>query len=191
MPNAMATARGHLDRTPANQPHDISQAVSALRRLHADQHTITKISTPFDPTTVARSQTLHMDYTGRLQTICTSGTQYLQIACWGHYIHLQPLTSMRSAQTTQAFTNSVNFFRKLGISLTQLQMDNQWSEDLRDVAVELDIHIEFISTEAKRINRAERAIRTAKNHIVATRAGFHPDFSRTFLDKCLPQIELA
>ncbi len=70
-------------------------------------------------------------------------------------------------------------------------MDNQWSEDLRDVAVELDIHIEFISTEAKRANRAERAIRTAKNHIVATRAGFHPDFSHAFLDKCLPQIELA
>jgi hypothetical protein len=149
------------------------------------------ISTPFDPTTVARSQTLHMDYTGRLQTICTSGTQYLQIACWGHYIYLQPLTSMRSAQTTQAFTNSVNFFRKLGICLTQLRMDNQWSEDLRDVAVELDMHIEFISTEAKRANRAERAIRTAKNHIVATRAGFHPDFSHAFLDKCLPQMKLA
>ena len=36
---------------------------------------------------------------------------------------------------------------------------------------ELDITIEFISTEAKRANRAERAIRTAKNHIIATRAG--------------------
>jgi hypothetical protein len=61
-------------------------------------------------------------------------------------------------------------------------MDNQWSEDLRDVALELDIRIEFISAEAKRANRAERAIRTAR---------FHPDFSHTFLDKCLPQMELA
>jgi hypothetical protein len=70
-------------------------------------------------------------------------------------------------------------------------MDNQWSDDLRDAATELDITIEFISTEAKRANRAERAIRTAKNHIIATRAGFHPDFSHAFLDKCLPQMELA
>ncbi len=108
-----------------------------------------------------------MDYTGRLQTICTSGTQYLQIACWGHYINIQPLTSLQSAQTTQAFTNSVNFFRKLGVSLTQLRMDNQWSEDLRDAASDLDITIEFISTEAKRANHAERAIRTAKNHIIS------------------------
>ncbi len=68
--DAMATARGHLERTPANQPHTASQAVSALKRLHAEQHVISKSSTLFDPTTVARSQTLHMDYTGRLQTIC-------------------------------------------------------------------------------------------------------------------------
>jgi hypothetical protein len=120
MPNAMATARGHLESKLATQPHDVSQAVSALRLLHADRHTITKISTPF-----VLSQTLHMDYTGRLQTTCImSGTQYLQIARCEHYINLQPLTSMRSAQTTQAFTNSVNFFRKLGVSLIQLRMDN-------------------------------------------------------------------
>ncbi len=56
---------------------------------------------------------------------------------------------------------------------------------------ELDITIEFISAEAKRANRAERAIRSAKNHIIATRAGFHPDFSHTYLEKCLPQMELA
>jgi hypothetical protein len=88
MPSAMAMARGHLERKPASQPHSASQSVSVVRRLHAEQHVITKSSTPFDPTTVTRSQTLHMDYTGRLQTICTSGTQYLQIACWGHYINI-------------------------------------------------------------------------------------------------------
>jgi hypothetical protein len=92
---------------------------------------------------------------------------------------------------TQAFTNSVKVFRKLGISLTRLRMDNQWSDDLRDAATELDITIEFISTKARRANRAERAIRTAKNHIIATRAGFHPDFSHAYLDKCLPQMEIT
>jgi hypothetical protein len=126
MPNAMATARGYLERKPASQPHSASQAASALKRLHAEQHLISKSSTSFDHTTVARSQTLHIDYTGRLQTICTSGIQYLQITCWDHYINIQPLTSMRAAQTTQAFTNS----------LTRLRMDNQWSDDLRDAATD-------------------------------------------------------
>ncbi len=31
MPNAVATARGHLERKPASQPHSASQSVSALR----------------------------------------------------------------------------------------------------------------------------------------------------------------
>jgi hypothetical protein len=132
-----------------------------------------------------------MDYTGKLQTTCTSATQYLQITCWGHYINIQPLTSMRAAQTTQALTDSVNFFRKLGISLNEVRMDNQWSEDLKDVATELGITIDFISREAKRANRPERAIRTAKNHVIATRTGFRPDFSHACLDKCLPQMELT
>ncbi len=70
-------------------------------------------------------------------------------------------------------------------------MDNQRSLDLQEKAEELKLTIEYISPEMKQPNRAVRAIRTAKNHIIATRAGFHPDFSHTYLDKCLPQMELA
>jgi hypothetical protein len=43
----------------------------------------------------------------------------------------------------------------------------------------------------KNPNRAERAIRTAKNHMIATRAGFHPDCLHAYLEKCLCQIELT
>ena len=132
-----------------------------------------------------------MDYTGQLPMQCTSGVQYFQIACWGHYIDIQPLTSLRAAQTTQALTASVNFFRKHGIILDTLRMDNQQSYDLRETARILKLQMEFIAPEVKRPNRAERAIRTAKNHIIATRAGFHPDCSHAYLDKCLPQIVLT
>jgi hypothetical protein len=38
MPNAMATARGHLDRVRMGQPHAASQSVSALRRAHMKIH---------------------------------------------------------------------------------------------------------------------------------------------------------
>ena len=34
LPNAMATAKGHLDRTPSAMPHDKSDAVSARKRHH-------------------------------------------------------------------------------------------------------------------------------------------------------------
>ncbi len=115
-------------------------------------------TTPFDATSVPKSRTLHMDYTGQLPIACCSfGVQYLQTACWGHYINIQALTSLRAAQTTKALTAAVNFFRKHGIILETLRMDNQQSLDLQEKAKKLKLTIEYISPEVKRPNRAERA----------------------------------
>jgi hypothetical protein len=80
--NAMATAKGHLDRTPSSRPHAQSDAVSALRRHHtraaqAQNKAGTKTE-PFSLTDIQRSTTL--DYTGPLPEPCTSGTRYFQIA---------------------------------------------------------------------------------------------------------------
>ncbi len=43
----------------------------------------------------------------------------------------------------------------------------------------------------KEDNRSERAIQTAKNHIISIRAGFHRDCPTTYLDKCVAQIEMT
>jgi hypothetical protein len=51
--------------------------------------------------------------------------------------------------------------------------------------------IELVSSNQKEPNRAESVIQTAKHHIIATRAGFHRDCPHTYLDKCLPQIEIT
>jgi hypothetical protein len=170
------------------QPHTDSQSFSAPRRFHSSQiisalkRSHSQTPEPFNIKTAPKSRILRVDYTGQLPTACTSGVQYFQIACWGHYIDIQPLTSLRAAQKTQAFKASVNFFRKQGIILDTLRMDNQRSFDLIETARCLKLEIEFISPEVKRSNLAERAIRTAKNHIIATRAGFHPDCSHAYLD---------
>ncbi len=56
---------------------------------------------------------------------------------------------------------------------------------------DLDLTLSSVSPYDKSANRAERAIRTAKNHIIAVRAGFHRDCPPTYLDKGLKQIELT
>jgi hypothetical protein len=87
MPNSMATARGHLDRTRMGKPHADSQSVSALRRFHDSQiindlkRSRLRTPEPFSANNAPRSRTLHMDYTGPLPTPCTFGVQYFQIAC--------------------------------------------------------------------------------------------------------------
>jgi hypothetical protein len=59
------------------------------------------------------------------------------------------------------------------------------------MAKELDVKSNLVSPYVKNPNRSERAIRTAKNHMIATRVGFHPDCPHTYLDKCLFQIEMT
>ena len=141
LPNAMATAKGHLDRARSGQPHVDSDAVSARRRHHtaATRNSLSyawskspeskaDVSKPFDPKEGPRSTILHLDYTGPLPEACTSGTRYFQISCWGGYINIQPLQSLRNEHTTAALKAMVGFFRDHGVTLTEIRMDNQRSE---------------------------------------------------------------
>ncbi len=70
-------------------------------------------------------------------------------------------------------------------------MDNQSSPEVQQLATELNLKWDIVNPYQKEPNRAERAIRTGKNHIIATRAGFHNDCPKTFIDRCLFQIELT
>jgi hypothetical protein len=196
MPSSMATARGHLNRTPTAQPHAASEAVSARRRFHNNSrhkhvpHKVKK-SNPFDPRKIPRSTTIHMDYTGRMPVRGSAGTICFLVATWGSYTHLEPLTNMNGPDTAAAMKAAVNFFRKQDVPLRTIRMNNQFSPEVRAMATELDLEWELVNPYQKEPNRAERAIRTAKNHMIAVRAGFDPSCPATFLDRCLFQIELT
>jgi hypothetical protein len=132
-----------------------------------------------------------VDYTGPLPEPCTSGTRYFQVSCHGGYINIQPLASLRHVHTTVALRRMVELFRVFGVTIDTIRMDNQRSQPLLDLVSSMNLRWELVPPYVKNSNRAERAIRTAKNHIIATRAGFQPNCSHSYLDKCLTQIELT
>ena len=113
------------------------------------------------------------------------------IACWGCYIHIEPLTSLKSTLIATTFTQTVTFFRSKGVVLDTCRMDNQTSPEFRAAAIRMGFGKKLVSSNQKEPNRAERAIQTAKHHIIATRAGFHQDCPHVYLDKCLRQMELT
>jgi hypothetical protein len=135
LPNAMATAKGHLDRTPSGLPHAALDAIISARKRHHKMATRDSIlqlvkekglqgTTPFSPKDSPRSTTLHLDYTGPLPDVCCSGTRYFQVRCWGGYINIQPLTSLRHEHTTMALKSTVEFFRQHGAEIEEIRMDN-------------------------------------------------------------------
>jgi hypothetical protein len=97
---------------------------------------------------------------------------------------------LKGTHTAEALQKTVTFSRTKGVTLDKSRTDNQSSPELRSTALNLVIkQIELVASNQKEPNRAERAIQTAKNHIIASRAGFHRDCPHMYLDKCLPQIE--
>ena len=173
MSNSEATAKGHLNKTSTGQPHAASQSVDAQRRLHRNlRRTEPTLTESFDPTSIPRSKTLHIDYTGRLPERCKTGTLYFLVACHGAYILLEPLTSMQGPETATAITAAVEFYRQHGGQLDTIRMHNQSSREARAAANKLSLKWELVSPYQKEPNRAGRAICTAKNHIIATRSGF-------------------
>ena len=99
----------------------------------------TKPSKPFDPSDVRRSTTLHLDYTGPLPDVASAGTRYFQVSCWGGYINIQPLQSLRHDHTTVALKATVEFFRGHGVALERIHMDNQQSSPLLLMAKKLNV----------------------------------------------------
>jgi hypothetical protein len=146
---------------------------------------------PFDPADGHRSTILHLDYTGPLPDAASSGTRYFQVSCWGGYINIQPLQSLRHEHTTLALKKAVEFFRAHDVVIDTIRMDNQQSNPLILMALQLHVKWDLISPYVKNPNRSERAIRTAKNHMISARAGFHPDCPPAYLDKCLFPIEMT
>jgi hypothetical protein len=59
------------------------------------------------------------------------------------------------------------------------------------MAKTLKVTWDLVTPYVKNPNRSERAIRTAKNHLISAWAGFHPEGPHTYLDKCLYQIEMT
>jgi hypothetical protein len=107
------------------------------------------------------------------------------VSCWGGYIHVEPLTTLRAAQTAVALTRAVTFFRDRNGQLARIRMDNRKSADVVKTAVALKLKLEYVTPFVHQPNRAERAICTAKNRVIACRAGFHPNGPTTYMDKCI------
>ncbi len=113
------------------------------------------------------------------------------VSCYGGYIHILPLSSLKGSCTAEAFSKSATFFRSKEVVLDSARSDNQSSPKIKKVAATLNMKIMPVPAFQKQSNRAERAIQMAKHHMIAVRAGFHRDCPHRYLDMCVAQMELS
>jgi hypothetical protein len=203
--HTMATAKGHLDRTRRgqNSTHRTESKAQRQRRETreaAQQHKDcfpTIIEQPTDKLYVHMSplhtHTEHMDATGKFTLQAKSANWYLLIVFNedANYIHYELMKSRTAEDYQQALTRAHAFFIERGMTPQYEYLDNETSTLLEAHFQMLGITPNYVTPKNHSANRAERAIRTAKNHFIAILANVDPEFPAEAWDELIPQTEIT
>jgi len=202
-PTSVATAMGYLDQT-----RQVKKSRKNRRRPRNSPSlppTESSSDDAFDDSTdngeslfdvcmklVPISDIAHVDLTGRFPVKSRKGNEYVLVSTWDNYIHYEPMPSRTSAAYIQAYTAMITFFRSVGRTPTFWRLDNETSDALVQF---LESHgygqLQPVPPGTHRANKAERAIRSAKNHFQAILATTPPSFPLELWDALLPQAEIT
>ena len=108
-----------------------------------------------------------------------------------NFIHSVTLNDLIGKSLCGATEIWINFFADRGSKGKTLRLDNQVSESVRGLLQKHSIGIDITPVGQHRRNKAERAIRTFKNHFIATLAGVGKECPLELWPDFLEQIEFT
>jgi hypothetical protein len=212
-PNTIATAYGHLDQTRQGQHSTSPQAtlttttplipnpLSHQPSPPPSADTITTNLDLHDPNfndssnaflrVIPISQTNHSDLTGRLPVRSRKGNEYILVSVLNGYIHMEPMPNKQASSYVNAFTNTIEFFESHNATVSYQRLDNETSLLLEKYLKRKNITLQYVPPNTHRANKAERAIRDARSHIISSYVTTHTDFPLNLWDEILPQIEIS
>jgi hypothetical protein len=139
------------------------------------------------------TELVYSDQTGRFPVVSSQGHKYIMelIEVDGNYIAFEPMKSRDSSEMIRAYNEIMNRLLSQGIKPTKQMLDNEISKEYREAIEERGIAVELVPPDNHRRNLAERAIQTAKGHIIANIIGCDESFPIREWHRLLPQIELT
>ena len=205
-PHSIATSKGHLDQkrqglrsTKRTAPRDEAEETTEDR--HPSSMPMTnKPDRRFDiflrvAPVEAPTGRHDIDATGRYPVTSKTGNQYVLVffCVDENYIHTEPLARREAADYLKAYKAGTEFFRTKGITITFVMLDNETSKQLERFCSSQSpaIAVQYVPPGNHRANKAERAIRTWKNHFISTLATTDPSFPLTAWDELLGHAELT
>jgi hypothetical protein len=192
-PNSIATAQGHLDQSrqgidstqlpplPADELDDLTSSPSNAVHMQL---------LPINPS----KHSTHIDLTGRFPVTSYRGNAYVLVMVNedSNFIHLIPMKNRTASAYTQAILEGYTFFTACNNKPHFIKMDNELSnEAINLIKTKLNLQLEVAPPHNHRTNRAERAIRTFKNHFISILCTASPSFPLEAWDELIPQCELT
>ena len=136
---------------------------------------------------------LFTDDTGRFTPRSRSGNQYIMVGLHSesNAILVEPFKSKHDTYRIMAYNNMYRRLTHQHAAPDVHILDNEASKAFLDAITANNCKYQLVPPHVHRRNRAERAIRTFKDHFLSVLAGTAPSFPRDRWDLLLPQAELT
>ena len=209
-PNPIATAMGHLDRVrqgmASTKPSAPTRAIPHVP-LDADQQESLDLSDSPDVSPVVEGydefdhtytklirvdEANHSDLTGKFPLSSRRGFMYFLVSLWRGYIHVELLKARTASEYLRAYSSTLEVFQAHGnVRITLQRLDNETSKELDSFLRAKVDSVQYVPAHSHRANKAERAIRTFKNHFIASLCTTDATFPLNVWDELIPQCELT
>ena len=130
------------------------------------------------------------DAAGRFPIQSITKNEYMLVSYFKGYIHVEAMPSRHHTSYINAYQRTFDHWKKYGPLPGIIRLDNETSHQLQ-AFVEVVSTFQYFPPGNHRANRAERAIRTWKNHFLATIATASKDFPMRHWDKLIPAAEVT
>jgi hypothetical protein len=108
-----------------------------------------------------------------------------------NYIHMELYQDREARNLTKAYEDAFNFFMKYESHPTFLRLDNEKSTLFEAMIDRRHVKLQYVPPGQHRGLKAERAIRTGRNHYISALYGSHPDFPPDEWDRIKDHVELT
>ena len=125
-----------------------------------------------------RNDTHYGDATGRFPIRSHAGNDYVFISTYMGYTFMIPMKNRTQESYIDAYSTIVAYLALFGHHPEFARLDNETSNALEAQFVIWNIKFSYAARGTHQTNIAERAIRTAKNHIISTLATVVPSFPK-------------
>ena len=135
--------------------------------------------------------TLYGDQTGRFPVQSFKGNNYIFVAyVYGpNAIIVRPIKNRSDASMVEAYQDVYKYLEDRGFKPQFNVTDNKCSKAIKDFLKQQQATIQIVEPDNHRVNAAERAIQTFKNHFIAGLSTVDKNFPMQLWDQLLPQAQ--
>lgn len=174
LPPSSATIKGHMHRIPKNVR--LTRNTNNIVKNELDEdiapcHDTAAQCEVFCFAALANDneRTLYTDLTGKFPIRSYNGNQYIFLA----YVYdlnaiiVRPMKSRETTDIQKAFKEVYSYLIERNHKPSLHIMDNECSTAVKNYATSMETTIQFVEAHIHRVNAAERAIQTFKNHFIS------------------------